>query len=204
MAAAPRYLTLTDEHFLGPLGLPEPDGALPRRRRELFAALVELLDERGLVADLPEGPEGQPLGEVNLHVPGTPVHVHLSAVGDAQLNEIAGIATGLGLLHQGGEYVITATGLKTLCRLFNRLRTAYGERSVVEALRTAKPPTPDGVTGLLHGAECRHPTAGCRYDTDGYCTITSSVVTDTLADLAARGVVTRHNASPPFEYNVTF
>lgn len=205
MAAAAPYVTITAEHFFGPLGLAEPpQGTLPQRRRELFVALVELLDERGLVVRESAQPADRPLREVDLRVPGTPIHVHLGAVGDTEIQEAIAIASGLGLLHQGGEVILTFAGLKKLLGLFSRLKTQYGERSVIEALRDARPPTADGVAGVLHGAACRHPNADCRYNESGLCAITASVVEDTLTSLAARGVVVARNAVAPIEYGVTF
>jgi hypothetical protein len=203
MAADPtEHVTITAEHFLGPLGMPDLSAALPDRRRELFAALVEDLAERGLVADIPRRPQSGSADEVDLRVPGTPVHVHLSAIGDMHITELVGLAAGLGL-HQRGGSVITLAGLKMLSRLFSFLRTECGGRSIVEALTDAEPPTADIVVGVLHGAPCRHPRASCRYNSNGYCAISSSDVATTLDDLAKRQIVTRRNAVEPFEYSIT-
>jgi hypothetical protein len=201
-AGSGEYVTISADHFLGPLGLPELQGALPQRRRELYEAIVERLREQGLVV---EGAAGAPVGsvqEADLRIPGTPVHVHVSAIKEPQLNEIVTLLGGLGLHHKG-EYVITLAGLQALARLFTVLKTKYGERSVVEALSDAKPPTVEAVTGVLHGAPCRHPGAKCRYMEDGTCTISVPAVGTTLADLARRAVVRRRNAVEPYEYAIT-
>jgi hypothetical protein len=201
-ARSGEYLTISADHFLGPLGLPELRGALPQRRRELYEAIVEFLRGQGLVVD---GATGAPAGareEADLRIPGTPVHVHVSAIKEPQLNEIVTLLGGLGLHHKGG-YAITLAGLQALARLFSVLKTNYGERSVVEALTDAKPPTADAVTGVLHGAPCRHPGAKCRFMEDGTCTISRPAVATTLTDLDERGVVRRLNAVEPYEYAIT-
>jgi hypothetical protein len=196
------YVTISADHFLGPLGLPELQGALPQRRRELYDAIVELLRKQDLVIEGTRGASAGAGDEADLRIPGTPVHVHISAVTEPQLNEIVTLLAGLGLHHKG-EYAITLAGLQALARLFSVLKTKYGERSVVEALTDATPPTADGVTGVLHGAPCRHPGANCRYMQDETCTISVAAVATTLADLESRGVVRRLNAVHPHEYAIT-
>jgi hypothetical protein len=203
-AGDPEYVTVTAEHFTEPLGLPDLADAVPERRRELFAALMEDLDERGLVADV-AWRDADNIQEVNLLIPGTPVHVHATAVNDATMVELAGLAGGLGLLHHHGGYVITLAGLRTLKRLFTRVRTEYGERSILEVLSATARPTAEAVAGELHGAPCRHANAGCRFMTDNeHCSISAAAVDTTLSSLAERQVVVRRNAVAPYEYNITF
>jgi hypothetical protein len=204
MAARPgEYLTISEEHFLEPLGLPELEGALPARRRELYAAIVELLAEDGLIAKVASGSPVTLGQEAELRIPGTPVHVHISAITEPRLNEILTMGAALDF-HQKPEIPITLAGLQALWRLVTTLKTEYGERSVVEALGNAKPPSAETVTGILHGAPCRHPGKGCRYMQDGTCTIPGSAVAQTLEHLEGRGVVQRLNAVEPIEYGVTF
>jgi hypothetical protein len=198
---ATEYVTITPEHFIAPLGLPELRGGDPVRRRELFEAVTEYLDERGLLAR--GGEIGRPAtGELPLRVPGSPVHVRLGAVKDPELREIVALLGGLGILHDV-KHTITLTGLHALARLVSILRTEYGERSLVEVLRQATPPTAAAVAGILHGAPCRHPGAGCRFASGGVCAIGEHAVATTLASLADRKVVNRLNAVEPYEYAVS-
>jgi len=99
---------------------------------------------------------------------------------------------------------IGLTSLQALRRLVRRLHTDLGERSIVEVLRTTKPPTAAAVAASLHGAPCRHPKAGCRYYANGTCTISRQVVATTLDDLTDRQIVQRRSAVEPREYKVTF
>lgn len=197
------YIVISADHFLGPLGLPELPGALPQRRRELYEAIVEYLQHGGRIIERAKGTPTGSAQEADLRIPGTPVHVHVSAIKEPHLNEIITLLAGLGLHEQGGEYALTFAGLQALARLFSVLKTEYGERSIVEALRAVKPATADAVTGVLHGAPCRHPPAKCRFMQDGTCTILEPAVTTILADLASRGVVRRLNAVEPYEYALT-
>jgi hypothetical protein len=201
MAAKSRpHLTITAEHFLGPLSMPELQGGIPARRRELFAAVAAYL----ALQDLLETPDPDLIvepDELALRIPGTAVYVKLSAVGDPQLKEIIALLGGLGLLHEP-KTTITLTGLLTLGRLVTLLRAKYGERSIIEALREARPPTPAAVSGVLHGAPCRHLGAGCRYAQDGTCTISMDAVTTTLGDLSRRGVLIELSAVEPHEYRL--
>jgi hypothetical protein len=197
------YVMISADHYLRPLGLPDLRGALPKRRHELFEAIVEYLRQDGLVIELPAGMPAGSAQEADLRIPGTPVHVHVSAIKQPQLNEIITLLGGLGLHERGGEYVITLAGLQALARLFSVLKTKYGERSIVEALRAAKPATAEAVTGILHGAPCRHPRASCRYMEDGTCMIPEPAVATSLADLSSRGIVLRLNAVEPYEYSLS-
>jgi hypothetical protein len=164
-------------------------------------AIVEYLHRQGLVLELATDMPADTAQEVELRIPGTPLHVHVSAIKEPQLNEIITLFGGLGLGEH--RFAITLTGLQALGRRFSLLKSEFGERSIAEALNDAKPPTADAVAGVLHGAPCRHPRAGCRYMRDGTCTIVEPAVTGTLEDLARRGIVHRLNAVAPYEYAVT-
>ena len=193
-------LTITAEHYLGPLNLPDLEGGVPERRQELFAAIVEYLAHRDLLEALDDRIETDPT-EVHLRIPGTPIHVRAGAVGEPELREIVTLVGGLGLVHDPIT-TITLTGLLALRRLVQVLKTEYGERSVVESLREAHPPTVAAVSGILHGAPCRHARAGCQFDREGICTIDLDAVAATLADLVDRNVLRRLNAVEPYEYAV--
>jgi hypothetical protein len=201
-AGSGEYVTVSVDHFLGPLRLPDLPGALPQRRRELYDAIVELLRADGLLVEDVVSAPASSQHDADLRIPGTPVHVHMSAIKEPHLNEIVTLLGALGL-HLRGEYAITFAGLQALARLVSVLKTQYGERSVVEALGATKPPAADGVAGILHGAPCRHPGANCRYMQEGTCTISVSAVAATLSDLEGRGIVRRLNAVEPYEYAVT-
>lgn len=55
-AQRPAHLTITAEHFLAPLGVPELQGGIPARRQELFAAVAAYLAERELVEEKTDPP----------------------------------------------------------------------------------------------------------------------------------------------------
>lgn len=200
-ARSGEYVTISPDYFLQPLGLGELRGLPPRRRRELYNAIVDYLHQQGLVREFGAAVPGGTVQEVELRVPGTPLHVHVSAIKEPQLKEIISLLGGLGLVDHKAAF--TLTGLQTLARLVSVLKTEFGERSVVEALSDVKPPTADAVAGILHGARCRHPGASCRFLFDGTCTINGPAVATTLEDLARRGIVRKLNAVAPYEYAVT-
>lgn len=193
-------LTITSEHFLAPLGLPELNGGSSERRRELFIAIVEFLATRDLL-DERATPADRTPDELHLRVPGTPVHVRLGAIGEPELREIVALVGGLGLIDDP-KTTITLTGLLALSRLVQKLRTEYGERSIVEAIKDAQPRTAAAITGILHGAPCRHPSAGCRFAVDRTCGIELDTAAATLENLVERNVLRRLNAAEPYEYAV--
>ena len=162
--------------------------------------MAAYLSERGLV-DEPSDKFATEPDEMPLRIPGTAVHVRLGAIREPELKEIIALVGGLGLLHEP-TLAISLTSLLALARLVQVLRTEYGERSMVEALRVAQSPTAASVAGVLHGAACRHPNAGCRFALDGTCVVAGDAVAKTLADLAERGVLLRLNAVEPNEYRV--
>jgi len=196
-------VVITEEHFLAPLGIDEVDGMLPERRRELFAAIVADLEERGLVVGRPGRVTARDPSDLELRLPGTPIHVRLAAVGDAEIKEIV---TLLGVFGVTSDPItsISVAGLQSVRRLVRKLHTDLGERSIVEVLKKTKPPTADSVAAALHGAPCRHPKAGCRYEADGACTISQQEVALTLDDLTKRQIVLRRSAVEPHEYKVAF
>jgi len=196
-------VVITEEHFFGPLGIDDVEGLLPEQRRELFAALVADLASRDLVLDPPVMAGGRDTSDLELRLPGTPIHVHLAAVGDAEMKEIVMLLGIFGLTGDPGT-AIGLAGLQSVRRLVRKLHTDLGERSIVEMLGKAKPPTAVAVAALLHGAACRHPKAGCRYDRDGTCSVTQRIVAATLNDLTQRQIVQRRSAVEPHEYKVAF
>src|ERR1700722_8227750 len=70
-AQSDSHITITPDHFLGPLGLPDDPQIKPRARHELFVAVVQHLRERGLVAGM-QNPPAQESTRLDLLVPGTP------------------------------------------------------------------------------------------------------------------------------------
>jgi hypothetical protein len=194
-------LTLTLDHFLAPLGLPDDPRLQPRARRELFVAIIEYLNKRGLVEGVGDAPV-QDLTRLDLLIPGTAIHVALSAVTDRELRELVALPTALGLAAHLNKEGITLSGLLALKHMVSRLHGEYGERSVVEVVAHLGRATVDDILAAMHGESCRHPGAGCRYAQDGLCQIGVEALESTLSELAARGVLRRRTPVEPVVWSV--
>jgi hypothetical protein len=195
------HVTLTLDHFLAPLGLPDDPRIQPRARRELFVAIIEYLDERGLIEGIGHAPT-RDLTRLDLLIPGTPIHVALSAVTDRELRELVTLSTSFGLALHLDKEGITLSGLLALKHMVSRLHGEYGERSVVEVVAHLGKATVDDILAAMHGESCRHPGAGCRYARDGLCQIGVEALESTLSALAARGVLRRRTTVQPVVWSV--
>ena len=153
---ADSHVTLTLDHFLEPLGFTDDPRIQPRARRELFTAIVQYLSERGLVEGAGDAP-AQDLTRLDLLIPGTPVHVAMSAVTDRELRELVALPTALGLAAHLNKEGITLSGLLALKHMVSRLHGEYGERSVVEVVAHLGKATVDDILTAMHGESCRHP-----------------------------------------------
>jgi hypothetical protein len=195
------HVTLTLDHFLEPLGFTDDSRMRPRARRELFMAIVEYLSERGLIEGVGDA-HARDLTRLDLLIPGTPIHVALSAVTDPELRELVALPTALGLAAHLNKEGITLSGLLALKHMVSRLHGEYGERSVVEVVAHLGTATVDDILTAMHGESCRHPDAGCRYQHDGLCQIGAPALEATLSDLAGRGVLHRRTTVEPVVWSV--
>ncbi len=197
-------VTISRDSFLEPLGMADlGDG---ERSREEFDALYALAVEYCGTNDLivAGAVPGQALSELAWKVPGTAITVRLGGLGDGELKAILGLA--LFVIASGvPPTALALTPLVAALGRIRKLRTAYGERSVVEVLARAKPADARNVLLALYGKPCLHPDAGCRFldGESGACGISLEEVEKLLTWLVDEEVLRQLNPTDPIEYRVS-
>lgn len=195
---------MSRDSFLEPLGAGGVSAKVrsPQERDALFDLTVEFFDQRGLIES--ESPGREEVGaELPLKVPGAPITVRLSKPTSEELAGLLAVAVAVfGGGIPPGSFGVNA--LHALARRIRRLRTEYGETSIVEGVQEAKPPTCEQITLVLHGHPCRHPDAGCRFmdAKRRVCSIEQTDVSETLAWLIDNEVIRQLNPTEPVEYGL--
>jgi hypothetical protein len=194
-----QLVRISRDSFIEPLGLPDVGGALqdPAAVDALYQLASEYLAEEELIVS--ESPTDMSPNELPFKIPGTPLTVRMSQPTQEELTAILSIAVLVLGAHAPDELTL-AGALAALGRV-RLLRARYGERSMVEALSEAKPPTPENVVLVLYGKPCRYPDADCRFMAgSSVCGLSREGAAKTLSFLVERKVLRRLNATEPFEY----
>ena len=198
--------TLTPDTFLNVLGLREVEQQLRGvdQREALFKLTVAFLKERALPAEVL--PNNASLAEFPLRVPGTAVVVRLSGSVQQEVAALLGVAgylLGSGMLDAKS---VTLVGVMALLTRLRKLRTDFGERSIVDVLGEVDRKTARNVASLLYGKPCRYPRSNCRYRAPNgeHCIIGLNQVEATLNDLVERNILRRLTAAEPTEFTVVF
>jgi len=210
---------LSRETFVRQLDLERVVDAVgsPAELERLYDITSEWLRQEGHATPVAAGDGGS---EMNLKLPGLPIHVRLSAPtrDEIELFVTAGVML-LGAMRAdpGTLGVGAVVALLTRVRL---LRARYGELCLVEAIGELKRPTARNICASLLGKPCRRPKANCQFHQDGdpngdpggsetdsrrgTCGFALEPVQITIGALEERKIIRRLNAVDPAEYGVVF
>ncbi|HEX9668260.1 MAG TPA: hypothetical protein VGC93_02140 [Thermoanaerobaculia bacterium] len=202
--SSPAQVVITRDTFLGQLGLMDLSSRIRDRREgdEVYKAVLGFLQAENAV-ELREASGGQ-VRELNLMIPGTPLHVRLTSELKEKLNGLMIIALILLGIGQGAWPTVGTAVLAGLVAKITKLRKEYGELCIVESLGEVAKRSDESVCTNLYGRPCRYPNAACQFmKSEGQtCLFGLAEIKQTLTALEARDVLRRENSVEPFIWKV--
>jgi len=143
--------------------------------------------------------------ELDLKIPGIPVHINLSKF---LLDKIESFLAAWLIIQGASQADARLVGVGIVVELMNKLTVLekqHGELCAVESLATVVPKTSEGVCLNLYGKPCRYPNVKCQFlkERKGTCNFNKKAVRETIEHLEKRGVIEKVNAVEPVSWRVT-
>lgn len=202
--SASTQAVITRDTFLDQLGLTELSSKIRDRREgdRIYEAVLDFLQAEDAL-DPRDASMGQ-VRELNLMIPGTPLHVRLTSELKEKLNGLMIIALILLGVGQGVWPTVGTAVLAGLVAKITRLRKEYGELCIAESLGEIAKRSDESICVNLYGRPCRYPSAKCQFmKSEGQtCLFGLAQIRQTLTALETKDILRRENSVEPFIWKI--
>jgi hypothetical protein len=193
--------TLTRDYFVRVLDLGRAASHVRDRERlsVLYNLVLEHLKSSG--SSTSDGTES--IGDVAFRIPGTAIHFRLTGLLQDGLKDLVTAYLLVEKVAAGRHELVLAGLIKTVMEHLSLLRTALGERCIVESLGEITPATAENVCINLFNNICRYPKAQCQFmDKESVCTMQLVPANSSLQSLEAKKIVRRIRTLDPEEWGI--
>lgn len=193
--------TLTRDNFVRVLDLGR--AASHVRDRERLSVLYDLVLEHLKSSGSSSSVRTESSGDVAFRIPGTAVHFRLTGLLQDSLKDMVTAYLLVEKIAAGRHELVLAGLVKTVMEHLSLLRTALGERCIVESIGEITPATVENVCINLFNSICRYPKAQCQFmDRESICTMQLVPSKSSLQYLEAKKIVRKIRTLDPEEWAI--
>jgi hypothetical protein len=173
------------------------------RDRERLSVLYDLILEHLKSSGSLSLVGAESTGDVAFRIPGTAINFRITGLLQDSLKDMVTAYLLVERIAAGRHELVLAGLVKTVMEHLSLLRTALGERCIVESLGEITPATAENVCINLFNNFCRYPKAQCQFmDKESVCTMQLVPAKSSLQSLEAKKIVRRIRTLDPEEWAI--